>query len=122
MRRMFVTALIVFMAFAANAQLANTKWKGTLNVQGGMDVLFDFNSDTLDVSSAESGESIEAMKYTATDSVITLTKLFGQSQCDSSPGNYKYTLENNELILSLISDECPDRSGAIGTMKLEKED
>ncbi len=122
MRKIFTTVIVIFIAFTSSAQLANTRWKGTLNVEGGLDVLFNFKNDTLDVSSAESGESLEAMKYTATDSVLTLVKLFGQSQCDSTPGNYKYTIVNKELTLSLISDECTDRSGAIGTMKLEKED
>lgn len=122
MKRILITVFIIFIAFATNAQLSNTKWKGTLNVEGGMDVIFYFNNDTLDVLNAESGESLETMKYTTRDSVLTLVKLFGQSQCDSTPGNYKYVNENNQLTLSLISDECPDRSGAIGTMKLEKED
>jgi len=122
MKRILITVFIIFIAFATNAQLSNTKWKGTLNVEGGMDVIFYFNNDTLDVLNAESGESLETMKYTTRDSVLTLVKLFGQSQCDSTPGNYKYVIENNQLTLSLISDECPDRSGAIGTMKLEKED
>ena len=122
MKRILVTVIVIFIAFTANAQLANTKWKGTLNVEGGLDVLFNFNNDTLDVSNAESGESLEAMKYTTTDSVLTLVKLFGQSQCDSTAGNYKYAIMNNELTLSLISDQCPDRAAAIGTMKLEKEE
>jgi hypothetical protein len=122
MRKLLATIIVIFIAFTSNAQLHDTKWKGTLNVEGGMDVVFNFNNDTLDVSNAESGESLETMKYATTDSVLTLVKLYGQSQCDSTAGNYKYVIMNNELKLSLISDECPDRSSAIGTMKLEKED
>lgn len=119
---MFVTLLVTFAAFNLHAQLNNTKWKGTLDVEGGLDVVFNFSNDTLDVYNAESGESLEMMKYTTTDSVLTLVKLFGQSQCDSTPGNYKYAILNNEMTLSLISDSCYDRAGAIGTLKLEKED
>jgi hypothetical protein len=122
MRKMFVTLLVTFAAFNLHAQLNNTKWKGTLDVEGGLDVVFNFSNDTLDVYNAESGESLEMMKYTTTDSVLTLVKLFGQSQCDSTPGNYKYAILNNEMTLSLISDSCYDRAGAIGTLKLEKED
>lgn len=123
MRKASITLIVIFVAcnFNAKAQLSNTKWKGTLDVQGGMDVVFNFGNDTLDVSAAESGETFETMKYTTTDSVLTLVKLYGQSQCDSTPGNYKYVIINNELTFSLISDSCNDRSGAIGTMKLEKE-
>lgn len=122
MRKMLITAVIIFIAFCTKAQLANTKWKGTLNVQNGMDAVFNFHNDTLDVSSAESGEGLESMTYNTTDSVLTLIKLYGQSQCDTTAGKYKYAIENNELALSLISDECADRSQAIGTMKLEKVD
>ena len=122
MRKILLTAAVIFIAFSTKAQLANTKWKGTLNVENGMDAVFNFHNDTLDVSSAESGEDIETMSYNTTDSVLTLIKLYGQSQCDTTAGKYKYAIEDNELTLSLISDECPDRSQAIGTMKLEKVD
>ncbi|MGN6802599.1 MAG: hypothetical protein ACTHJN_11900 [Ginsengibacter sp.] len=122
MRKILVTAAIIFVALSTKAQLANTKWKGTLNVENGLDAVFNFHNDTLEVSSAESGEDLETMSYNTTDSVLTLVKLYGQSQCDTTAGKYKYAIENNELTLSVISDECPDRSQAIGTMKLEKVD
>ena len=122
MKKITTTILITFLAFNLNAQLTNTKWKGTLNIEQGMDVIFNFRNDTLNVSAVESGEDLETMKYNATDSILTLVKLFGQSQCDSTPGKYKYAIENNELTLSLLSDPCNDRSGAIGTMTLKKED
>jgi len=122
MTRFFVTLLVTLIVFNANAQLSNTKWKGTLNINGGMGVSFNFSNDTLEVSGTESGESLEMMKYTTTDSVLTLVKLYGNSQCDTTAGKYKYVIANNEMTLSLISDDCLDRSGAIGTMKLKKEE
>ncbi|HEU5053862.1 MAG TPA: hypothetical protein VFT78_12150 [Hanamia sp.] len=122
MRKILITAAIIFIAFNTRAQLVNTKWKGTLNVENGLDAVFNFHNDTLVVSSAESGEDLETMSYNTTDSVLTLIKLYGQSQCDTTSGKYKYAIENNELTLSLIADGCPDRSQAIGTMKLEKVD
>jgi hypothetical protein len=117
-----VTIAIIFVALSTKAQLANTRWKGTLNVENGLDAVFNFHNDTLEVSGAESGEDLETMSYNTTDSVLTLVKLYGQSQCDTTAGRYKYAIENNVLTLSVISDECPDRSQAIGTMKLEKVD
>ena len=122
MTKIFVTLIVTLLVFNADAQLSNTKWKGTLNINGGMDVSFNFSNDTLDVTSAESGESLETMKYTITDSVLTLVKLYGQSQCDTTAGKYKYAIADKEMTISVISDDCADRSGAIGTMKLEKED
>lgn len=122
MTKLFVTLLVTLLVFNAKAQLSNTKWKGTLNINGGMDVSFNFSNDTLDVSSTESGESLEMMKYTTTDSLLTLVKLYGQSQCDTTAGKYKYVIAGNEMTISVISDDCLDRSGAIGTMKLDKEE
>lgn len=122
MKKTFALLFVTFIAFNLQAQLANTKWTGTLNVQGGTDVIFQFNNDTLEVSIPASGESIETMTYTTADSVISLKKIYGSSQCDTSVGKYKYVISGNELTLSLISDNCPDRSAAIGTMKLEKKE
>lgn len=122
MNKIFLTLLITMIVYTADAQLSNTKWKGTLNIEGGMDVLFNFSNDTLDVQNAADNSSLETMTYTSDDSVITLTKIYGQSQCDTTAGKYKYVIVNNEMTLSLLSDDCPDRAGAIGTMKLEKEE
>ena len=121
MNKIFLTLLIAMIVYSADAQLSNTKWKGTLNIEGGMDVLFNFSNDTLNVENAADNSSLETMTYTSDDSVITLTKIYGQSQCDTTAGKYKYVIVNNEMTLSLLSDDCPDRAGAIGTMKLEKE-
>ena len=122
MKKTFALLLVTFITFNLRAQLSDTKWTGTLNVQGGMDVVFHFSNDTLEVSNPAGGESIETMRYTTTDSVMTLEKLYGNSQCDTSLGKYKYVISGNQMALSLISDNCADRSGAIGTMKLEKKE
>ncbi len=122
MTKVFLTLVIALIVYNADAQLSNTKWKGTLNIEGGLDVLFNFGNDTLDVLSAEDNSSLETMTYTLTDSVLTLVKLYGQSQCDSTPGKYKYVMDNDELTIRLDSDNCTDRAQAIGTMELKKED
>ncbi len=123
MRKMIMALLAAFIAYSSNAQLSNTKWKGSLNVQGGsMDVEFIFSNDTLDVINTSENESLETMKYTTTDSVLTLVKLYGQSQCDTTPGKYKYVIADNQMTINLISDDCLDRSGAMGAMKLDKEE
>ena len=110
------------MTASVNAQLSNSKWKGVLNIESGMNAIFSFSHDTLEVFNADTNESMETMKYSTKDSLLTLQKLFGSSQCDTStPGVYKYQINNNEMTLTLVYDQCPDRSGAIGTMKLNKE-
>lgn len=122
MNKIVLSMLISLIAYAADAQLSNTTWKGTLNIEGGMNVLFNFNNDTLDVVNAADNSSLETMTYKLADSVITLVKLYGQSQCSDTPGKYKFVRDNDELTLSLLSDDCSDRADAIGTMKLEKEE
>lgn len=122
MRKIILLILVFFATISVNAQLSNTKWKGTLNIQGGMEVSFNFNNDTLDVVNSEN-ESLETMKYSIKDTLITFVKLYGSSQCDTStPGVYKFEITGNEMTLSLLSDSCMDRSEAIGTMKLNKQE
>jgi hypothetical protein len=122
MKKFFILVLISIASLSTNAQLANTKWKGVLNIQSGMNTVFNFSNDTLEVLNADTNESLETMKYSTKDSLLTLQKLYGSSQCDTStPGVYKYQINNNEMTLTLVSDDCPDRSEAIGTMKLNKE-
>ena len=121
MRKIMLLVLVFFTTVSVNAQFSNTKWKGVLNIQGGMEVVFNFSNDTLDVVNS-GNESLETMKYSTKDSLITFLKLYGSSQCDTStPGVYKFEITGNELTLSLVSDSCFDRSEAIGTMKLDKE-
>ena len=122
MKQIFFLLIGSFLACSLQAQLANTKWQGKLDIQGGMDVVFNFGKDTVDAVIPESGESIEASLYTLTDSVLTFQKLYGNSQCDTTVGKYKYVITGNEMTLSLISDSCYDRATAIGTMKLEKKE
>lgn len=119
MKKVVVLIIICFITISVNAQLANTKWKGTLNIEGGMETLFNFSSDTLIVLNASSNETIETMIYVVKDSIVTLQKLYGNSECDATTiGTYKFEIKNDAMILSLVSDGCNDRSGAIGTMKL----
>lgn len=121
MIKIFVALLITFTAFNANAQLANTKWKGTLNIQGGMEVQFVYGKDSLEVINLEDNSTLETMKYTVKDSLVTFQKLSGMSQCDpSSLGKYKFVINNDQMTMSLVSDDCPDRSIAIGTLILKK--
>ena len=122
MKKFILFILVFFTTASINAQLSNTKWKGILNIQGGMDVIFNFSSDTLDVITSEN-ESLETMKYSIKDSLITFVKLYGNSQCDgSTPGVYKFQITGHEMTLSLLSDSCSDRAEAIGTMKLNQEE
>ena len=121
MKQITCLLTIIFIGLNAQAQLANTKWKATLQLDEPIDVIFNFSADTLDVTSADDNSDIEAMNYSLQDTVLTLRKLYGQSQCDTSAvGNYSYKVNDDELWLVLISDNCDDRSSVIKDIKLEK--
>ena len=121
MIKMLIVIATAFIALNTNAQLANTNWKGTLNIQGGMDVQFMYGKDTLNVINVEDNSTLETMKYTVKDSLVTIQKISGQSQCDpSSLGKYKFVINNGQMIMTLVSDDCYDRSNAIGTLTLKK--
>lgn len=120
MRKVILIILVFFGTISVNGQLSNTHWKGMLNIQGGMDVIFNFGKDTLNVVTPDN-ESLETMKYYTNDTLLTLIKVEGSSQCNTTPGLYHFEVSGNEMTLKLISDSCSDRSEAIGSMKLNRE-
>ncbi|MGH2566113.1 MAG: hypothetical protein ACRDE5_16460 [Ginsengibacter sp.] len=122
MKKIILVSLISFITVGVNAQLANTKWKGTLNLDSPTDAIFSFSGDTLDVLNAIDNSSMETMRFTIKDSVLTLQKLFGHSQCDTSTiGSYKFNVTGDDMTLKLMSDACDDRAEVIGDIKLNKE-
>jgi hypothetical protein len=122
MKKIFALFLILFIALGVNAQLSNTKWRGTLHLDDPIDVIFSFKTDTLEALNAEDNSSIETMKFSVNDSVLVIQKLFGQSQCDNSAtGKYKFEINGNEMTWKVISDDCDERSQVIGSMKLSRE-
>jgi hypothetical protein len=118
----FIYMLVIFLiTFSAKAQIANTKWKTTLQTDEAIDVIFNFGSDTLDVTNAGDNSDIEAMNYTLQDTVLSIRKLYGQSQCDTAAvGKYSFKINGNEVWMKLISDDCEDRANIIKDIKLEK--
>ena len=121
MKKIIYAVFITFITLTANAQFANTKWKTTLQTDEAIDVIFNFSADTLDVTNAGDNSDIEAMNYSLQDTVLTLRKLYGQSQCDTAAvGTYFYKVDGNQLWLKLISDSCDDRANVIRDIKLEK--
>jgi hypothetical protein len=121
MKKLIHILIIMFITFSVQAQVANSKWKVTLQLDDPVDVIFNFGTDTLDVTNAADNSDIEAMNYTLQDTVLTMRKLYGQSQCDTAAvGTYSCKITDNQLWLKLISDDCEDRSNVIKDIKLDK--
>jgi len=122
MKKIIFIAFIAFISASANAQLANSKWKGTLQLDNPTDVVFDFRTDTLEAFVAEDNSSLELMKYSIKDNVLSIQKISGQSECDDTAvAKYKYEIGSDGLLLTLIEDNCIDRSGVLDNTKWVKE-
>jgi len=121
MKKIVTLTLILFAALITHAQLANTKWKGTLKLEEDVPAFFDFGKDTLKVTRFANNAPIENMAYTITDSTLTLKKTEGQSDCDNEvTGKYKIGIKGDELLLKLVSDACDDRSSVLNNMSLTR--
>ncbi|MDP9081137.1 MAG: hypothetical protein M3O71_27280 [Bacteroidota bacterium] len=114
MKKIITLVIILFTAVNTHAQLANTKWKGTLKIDEDVPTLFDFGKDTLKLTRFANGAGIENMTFTTTDSTLTLKKTEGQSDCNNDViGKYKFSIRDGKLSLKLISDACNDRSSVL---------
>lgn len=117
----FCLLLVTLASGSIKAQLANTKWKGILPLDGPVSVSFNFGNDTLIVMNLEQNSTIETMTYKTNNSTLSLVKVSGQSDCDNtSIGKYKYEIKNNELLIILVEDPCDDRAPYIDKLRLVK--
>ena len=121
MRKIIMILLIPFIAISANAQFTNTKWKGTLQLDPPTDVVFDFRKDTAEVFTLSDNASLEIMLYTVKDSVLTIQKITGKSDCDENViGKYKFEMKNDQLVFIRMEDPCDDRGNVLDKSKWTK--
>lgn len=95
------------------AQLENTRWKATLQINGPLNTLMDFRKDTVLIYTVADSNLIERMTYTSDDTSFTLLKIDGQSDCYKEPGKYRFTITGDNLLLKLLADDCYDRYSVI---------
>lgn len=113
-----VLIFICLSAFSVHAQLAGTKWNTHINAGDIINTILDFKKDTCELYTVADSTMIETMTYSIKDSILTLHKVEGQSDCDAgTPATYKFRLNNNALSLIMVSDDCSDRSSAIDNTK-----
>jgi hypothetical protein len=121
MKKIIFILLLSSASVTLHAQLKNTKWKGTIHSDNDIDVVFDYKSDTLEVTNIADSSNLETMTYTLKDSVLALQKVYGQSSCSlTGTGKYKFEIKDNLLSITLISDDCDDRSSALNNSKWVK--
>ena len=120
------TGTILFAAIfcaisAASAQFSNTRWKGVINSNGELPVIWTFKKTSLDVVSLPDSALVESMTYKTASGFLFITKVNGTSDCDSSTvGKYSYRIKKDSLFLKSIDDACSQRSDAISEKALIK--
>jgi len=120
MKKITLLLMVTIGALTTQAQLAKTKWKGTLQLDNPLEVIWDFGNDSLVVYALADNSALETMTFKDADKTLTIKKVFGQSDCTESEGKYKYEIKNDELVLTLISDECTGRSSVLNNSKWGK--
>jgi hypothetical protein len=122
MKKILFCLFILIACSAVKAQLANQKWIGTLQLDQAVDVLLDFKKDTVDAISTGDGRVLETMLFTAKDNMLTLKKVYGQSDCGGDViGKYKFELKDDSISLMLVEDECFNRSSVLDKTKWNKQ-
>lgn len=122
MKKIFLIVLVAFIGVSANAQLANSKWKGILVLDTPVDVVFDFKTDTLEALVAADNSSLELMQYSIKDSVLSIQKISGQSDCAGTAiARYKFEMKEDAFVLTLVEDECYNRSSVLDGTKWIKQ-
>jgi hypothetical protein len=85
-----------------------------LYIPDSTDVIFDFRTDTVEAITASDSESLETMIYAVQDTVLTLKKVTGKSECDDTViGKYKFEMKDDGMYLTMIEDNCTDRANAL---------
>jgi hypothetical protein len=111
MKRLILLLYFLGIGSYANAQLANTKWTGTLAVPDLMSAILNFKTDTMEVIASESGEFLETMSYTISGDTLLLKKVSGGSPCPvGSTFKVKFALQHENLMVTPLSDDCAMRS------------
>lgn len=106
-------SLFVFITLPASAQLKDSKWTATFNIPTEVNCYLEFKKDTLNMIEVGSDVLLEQMAYAVNADTLTLHKLRGGSPCETdAKGIYRWKADNATLKLTLISDDCEERSGA----------
>ena len=113
--------IIIFSNFLVSittihAQVANTKWKGILNMDGPTPVIWQFDTDTVQVFNISDSSLVEKMTYRTEPGFLLFTKVSGISSCDNTTiGKYKFSIRSDSLFVAPYDDPCNDRASAVSS-------
>jgi hypothetical protein len=114
MKKILLLILPLAIQFNASAQLAGTKWVGTIKGDNPRKVYFNFNEGGFSVNTVSDSSLVEMMVYSVEGNQLTVKKIDGQSDCDNgSTGKYTFRTTKDSLFIKLKEDACTDRSSAL---------
>lgn len=88
--------------------LLDTRWNGLSKIPQETEIILKFSNDKIDVLLGN--KVIETMNYTVNNDEINIEKNSGGTPCNSgTKGKYKYEVIGENLVMTLISDECTAR-------------
>ena len=109
-----IFSIILGSLTALHAQVANTKWKGTLILDGPTPVIWQFDKDTVQIFNITDSSLVEKMTYKTEPGFFLFTKVSGISSCDTSTiAKYKFSIRSDSLFIAPFEDPCNDRASAV---------
>ncbi len=113
MKKPVILLVFLSVAFACQAQLAQTKWKGIVLAPDARPAILQFGADSLNIFLAEDAAPLEAMSYQLKQDTLLITKLAGRSPCDAKTiGRYLWKMTGNSLQVVPVTDDCAARLAA----------
>ena len=120
MKKIMTLFFAIALSGAANAQFANTSWKGQFNIPDATDMILQFKTDTLQLTYPDN-TPLETMSYKISNDTLTVRKLDGQSECSYDQyATYKIFMKDKKLFIAPINDDCSIRLGACPSDGMEK--
>lgn len=120
MKKLLILFLAIISSAGVAAQVTNTSWKGIFNIPDPTEMILQFKADTL-LLNYPSGSTLEEMSYKINNDTLSIQKLEGQSDCNTSEDAiYKIVMKNKRLFISPLSDNCFSRLNAWSSKGLEK--
>ena len=91
MKRALLALVIISLGHVANAQLANTTWRGTIFAGGGdINALWRFTADSSYFYSSDDNSLLDVSVFKVQDSTFTAKKVSGLNSCGEAEGVYKF--------------------------------
>ncbi len=112
LKKIFILITILFCIQKINAQLANTSWSGTFKVPDDMPMIIEFKTDSLLAILPDNNQVVETDKYKLSNDTLFMTKLEGESDCDTTGATYKIAIKDGKLFVTPINDPCSQRASA----------